>query len=642
MVARAENEHISLEKVWELLRNRFYPLYRARNEVFSVQSVSMLVGRRLSKDIVAVRNVPHFNASAVDGYALTSDETAGASSATPQIVGKNDFQWVNTGLAVDHSFDSVLMVEDSSEDDTGNLIVLKSLSAGENVRPVGEDVTRGQVIGRKGDIITPPFLALCVAAGIMEIEVCALPRTIYIPTGDEIVSQKEWVSTQNHKPGRVAESNSTMLKGYFKEWGLPFHVHDILPDDPELIRKTLKTAVNEYDLVLIGAGSAKGKKDHVASIITEEGSLIFHWLLMKPGRPAMGGVIEGTPVLDLPGFPMSTAVVLWSVVYPLLKLIEKGDFDKTVLAQAVSSFESYNMSLLSSHSSPPGLSEWLRFKAVEFDGQKKIIPLTSGSSTMWSMSETDGFCFLPAKTLECPKGTNVQVWITKHIPWDTRVLFQGSNDTALDRIVSYVRRYGGDIVLRSVGSMGGLAALSRGECHLAAAHLLDPESGTYNEPFIETLSGNECWERIFLYKRIQGIIVAKDNPKSIHSVVDLARPDIHIINRQPGAGTRVLLDFLLKQSNIDPVSISGYENQSVSHYDAANRIVAGVADAAIGIKAASDALGLDFIPITEEPFEIVIPSRYMEHPGIKAFLKALEDSEWKRTVDSLGGYLWPE
>lgn len=641
MVVHAENEHISLEKAWDILRKHFLPLYCPKREIVSLERVNQLIGKKLLRDVVAERNVPHFNASAVDGFAIRSSTSVYASSATPVILEKMDFHWVNTGLAVDHRFDSVLMVEDSSIDaNTGNLIIFKSLSAGENVRPVGEDVTRGQIIGRAGDIINPSFLSLCIASGIHELEIFSLPETIYIPTGDEIVSAQEWISTDFPEDGRVAESNSTLLKGYFHEWGLPLHVHEILPDDPDIIRKAIKMAVAKYDLVLIGAGSAKGQKDHIASIISEEGRLIFHWLLMKPGRPAMGGIVDNIPVIDLPGFPMSTAVVLWSIVYPLLQLITHGVYDKSVLAKAVSSKESCEMALLSSHSSPPGISEWLRFKAVDLHGEKRIIPLASGSSTLWSLSETDGLCLLPAKTLECPKGTKVWVWVTKDIPWNKRVLYQGSNDPALDRIVTYVRKYSGDIVLRSVGSMGGLAALSRNECHLAAAHLLDPVTGVYNESFLRDFCSNEIWERFLIYKRVQGIIVGRGNPKSINTVSDLARSDVRIINRQPGAGTRVLLDMLLQQASISTTSVSGYETQSVSHYDAANRIVAGVADAAIGIKAASDAMGLDFIPLTEEPFEIIIPLKYMDHPGIKAFLDALQDNEWKKNVEDLGGYIW--
>jgi putative molybdopterin biosynthesis protein len=641
MVARAQHEHISLQTAWNLLKKEFAPFCSSSRQVVPISSVTELLGRRLASDVIAERNVPHFNASAVDGYALDSKCTSEATAATPVFLEKDAFRWVNTGLAVDHCFDSVLMVEDSSvNEDEDRLTILKALSAGENIRPVGEDVARGQIIGREGEKINPPFLSLALAAGLHELEIFSFPRAIYIPTGDEIVPQEEWMLRSDQKAGRVPETNSTMIKGYFLEWGFPIQVGAVLPDDPDIIRKEIKKAAGEFDLVLVGAGSAKGRKDHIASIISEEGQLIFHWMLMKPGRPAMGGIIDGTPVLDLPGFPMSTAVVLWSIVYPLLQLFVNGDFDNEVLQKALSAVASEKMELLTFHSSPPGISEWLRFKAVDIDGQKKVIPLTSGSSTMWSMSETDGLALLPSKQLECPKGTSINVWITKHIPWEKRVLYQGSNDPALDRIATYVRRNGGDIILRSVGSMGGLAALSRGECHLAAAHLLDPDSGIYNDSFIESFSAGESWERRVLYRRLQGIIVLKGNPKSITSVSDLSRPDVRLVNRQPGAGTRVLLDMLLKEEGISHTSVSGYENQSVSHYDAANRICAGVADVAIGIKAAADSMGLDFIPITEEPFEIVYPSRYKDHPGIAAFVRSLDDPDWRRSVEQLGGYMW--
>ena len=190
--------------------------------------------------------------------------------------------------------------------------------------------------------------------------------------------------------------------------------------------------------------------------------------------------------------------------------------------------------------------------------------------------------------------------------------------------------------------MGGLAALSRGECHLAAAHLLDENTGGYNDVFIERFSKGQKWRRILVFYRTQGIIVQRGNPLGIKNFHDLCAQDIVFSNRQPGAGTRVLFDHLLREEGVSPDKIKGYSQICTTHMEAANRVYTGLAGATLGIKSAADALGLDFIPITEEPYELVIPEEYMEHPGIRALCDSLEDAEWRGKVDEMGGYRWPD
>ena len=230
----------------------------------------------------------------------------------------------------------------------------------------------------------------------------------------------------------------------------------------------------------------------------------------------------------------------------------------------------------------------------------------------------------------------------RKVDLDRRILFQGSDDPAIQLLVTPIRRRGGDFVSRAVGSMGGLAALSRGECHMAAAHLLDDSNGTYNDSFIERFANGAKWVRILVFYRTQGIIVQKGNPKKINSFEDLCAGDNVFSNRQPGAGTRVLFDHLLKKTGRIPSDIKGYEQQCTTHMEAANRVYTGLADATLGIKSAADALGLDFIALAEEPYELVIPSVYIDHPAVKALIDSLSDREWRETVEAMGGYRWTD
>jgi len=608
--------------------------------------VSNSFGRILSEDIIALRNIPHFNASAVDGYAMRSERTAGATAATPVILSKCcDYEWVNTGMPVKADYDSVLMVEDSCEKD-GELLVTKSLTAGENVRPIGEDVSIGQVAAKKGDVISPSLAALFIALGLSHVPVNRLPRTVYIPTGDEIVSASEWLSYEEAPYGKTAESNSTMIAGYFNNWGFPIDCVDTITDDPEQILDILEKVHDKYDLVLIGAGSAKGEKDYTSRVLKEHGEIFFHWLLMKPARPAMFGKYKNCFVVNLPGFPMSSAVALWSIAYPLLKTLYTGNFDDdSVISEALCSFGEAEIPLLMAHSSPAGKTEWVRLKAVELDENKVVYPLSSGSSTMWAIAEADGVAVLPESLIECKKGDKINVYFTRKIDWKRRILFQGSNDPAFERLGSYVKKYDGELVTRSVGSLGGLAALTRGEAHVASCHLLDGKSGKYNDSYIEKMRGENKWTRILLFWREQGIIVRKGNPLNIKGIEDFVREDVSIINRQPGAGTRVLLDYMIKEKGILPAQIKGYYCQSITHFDAANRVAAGLASATIAIRVAAMGRGsgesdLDFIPITEEPYELIIPEKYLENKGIIALLKAIEDIEWRSITEKMGGYRW--
>ncbi len=638
----SSKEHIALSEARELIKATVSELgYPKAGTLGTVESLGYI----LAEDVLSNRNVPHYVASAVDGYALLASETSRATPATVVRLEKDRFLWVNTGGPLPDWADAVVMVEDTSQSDKGELLLSKALPPGANVRPVGEDVMKGQVLARKGERVEPALMALLLSAGLGRIPVFLRPRCLFIPTGDEIFPMKEWIESDAPNEGRVPESNSSLLRGIFKEWGFELDVHAIVPDSADLIRNALERGTEAYDLVMIGAGTAKGKRDHTAEVVSFLGQIIFRWLRMKPGRPAMLGRIKGALVLGIPGFPMSTAVAVWSLAYPALSAMSgtrQEPLDGSLLARALGARETCECEMMMPHSSPPGVEEWLRLKAAEIDGKRMTWTLSSGASTMWAMHEADGFTLLPSSTVECPKGTPVRVWFTRTVSWEKRAVFQGSDDPAFSRIVTPVRERGGDLAIRAVGSLGGLAALARGEGHMAACHLLDGKTGKYNDSFIKDLAGGEKWVRTLLFYRQQGFLVARGNPKGLSGIDDLVDKKIRIVNRQPGAGTRVLLDWFLEEARIDRSSVSGYSGQAVTHLDAASRVASGVVDAALGIRAAADAFGLDFVPMAWEPFELVVPEKHFLHPGVRAVMEALNDPSWKNEVEKMGGYRWPE
>ena len=629
-------ENLDLLTAWSLIETRVRPLDEL--EQIDLLSFEGYQTRILGVDVLSRRNLPQYPASAVDGFALKASDTANASPRTPARIPEGSYGWVNTGGGVDRAFDSVVMVEDTSMDGSA-LLVAKMTTKGENIRPEGEDVTKGQVIARRGDPLDAFLIPLLIASGYSTASVPRLPRTIFIPTGDEIIPAAEWVRGDGGEWGRVPETNSYMLKKLFQDWGFPLEIHGLVRDDEGLIREAALKSLEVYDLVIIGAGTAKGKRDHSAEVIEKLSDPLFRGVRMKPGRPVIAGVRGNKPLVALPGFPMSALVTCWSIINPLLKRLY-GETSAPAPEEAVGSAETLNTKFLLHHSSQPGVLEWLRIKCGEIDGTIYSWPLPAGASSTFSIADADGFAILAPSTLEVPKGSDIRILLRKKVDLKKRIVYQGSNDPAIERIVSYVRKRGGDLAIRSVGSLGGLSALARGEGHVASCHLLDPEKGVYNDSYIERLDETRSWRRIKLFKRQQGFLVRKGTPAGIHSVKDLAVTGAFFVNRQPGAGTRVLFDHLLKEAGIDPGLINGYDNIAITHYEAAARIPGGSAVATLGVKAAAEAFGTDFIPVTEEDFELVIPERFIDHPGILILLEALSDERWRSEVDSLGGYRW--
>jgi putative molybdopterin biosynthesis protein len=636
-------EHCPLDEALKILLDEFASVPSKKQKM----NARGALGFTLSDDVYSGRNVPHYAASAVDGYAVSSRATAGATPATPVTLEQGEFSWVNTGMPIgDH--DAAVMVEDTSVEpsvsgggEAGRLKIFRGVTQGENVRAVGEDVMNGQLIASRGDAVTCALVSLMLCAGVGEVTVRAKPRTLFIPTGDEIISGDEWLSGERVPAGIVVDSNSLYAKSIFKSWGYSLDVAPVLPDSPDVIEKAVAHAARDYDLVLVSAGSAKGRRDHSADILSGIGRMLFRYVRMKPGRPAMAASVVGTPVIVSPGFPMSCAVTLWSLVYPVLKRLSGETIPADYISEAIGSTETAAASFMIQHSSPQGVAEWLRVKCASVDGKMLCWPLTAGASVLWALAEADGIVTLAEETLECPKGTGVSVRLTKRVDFSSRILFQGSDDPAVGLLVPIMREMGYDFAIRAVGSMGGLAALGRGEAHLAAAHLLDASDGSYNTGYIERFASGRDWRRRLIFHREQGIITSPGNPKGIRGFADLASGGVMFENRQPGAGTRVLLDYMLKDNGLSAADVLGYDRISITHLEAANKVASGVADATLGIASAAAALGLNFIPVAREPYEFVFAEKFFDHPASGALIEAVESGEWREAVVRMGGYELP-
>jgi len=638
-MVKTHKSHVSLEEAWGLMRHAFHEgLFSRKNPVVSQKSLDA-PGSLLAAPVVAKNNIPHYHASAVDGFAIKSMDSLGATPAKPKALAPSKYQWVNTGSPVGSPFNTVVMLEDISYEEDGETILLHNpVHAWEHIRTVGEDTSRGNLLGRKYEKVTPEMACLFLAAGVSSVDVCRPLQITFIPTGEELLSVEDSFSSPV-PAGKVVDTNSLLVEKTLLSWGISVHLLAPIKDEPKEIENAISENLNTSDIILIGAGTAKGKRDHTLEILESLGTVLFQGVRTKPGRPAILGGVENTPVLGLPGFPMSTLVTLWGILYPLITLMNKGAFDAPALFEALFPRGKHEALLLTPHASSRGVLEWLRVRTVSIDGTLYALPLRSGSSSLRSMAEAEGIAVLPEETYELQKNDPLTVWIKKDSAGRSRILYQGSNDPGIDLMQGIITSYGAELLVRASGSLGGLAALKRNEAHLGATHLVDPDSGEYNTPFIVQLGLEEMF-RTVLYWRSQGIIVPSGNPLKIRTVEDLSREEITIVNRQIGTGTRSLLDMLLKKHRIASDKIRGYEHLCSGHVHGAAMIAEGEVHAMIGIKAAADIFSLDFIPLCEEPFEILIPQRHISHPGIQAFFKATEDPQWRKGVEELGGYRW--
>ena len=350
-----------------------------------------------------------------------------------------------------------------------------------------------------------------------------------------------------------------------------------------------------------------------------------------PGKPTILAVVRGKPVIGVPGYPVSAGIAMEEFVLPLLALWQKRvatDREKTTAIPC------------NPLPSRPGMEERLRVKLGRVDGTIVAVPLPRGAGTITSLSRADGIIRIPRDSEGCDAGEPVTVDLLRpQAALDNALLAIGSHDNTLDLLDSLLRKTHPRYRLTSahVGSLGGLMALGRGQCHLAGSHLLDAASGIYNRKAIE----ENLVEPVVLLRlvdREQGILTAPGNPLGISGIEDLARQGLRFVNRQRGSGTRVLLDYRLACLGIAPTRITGYRDEEYTHMNVAAAVLSGRADAGLAVRSAANALGLPFVPVGVEEYDLVIPRRFYEAAPMQALLDVIRSADFKQEVTALGGY----
>ncbi|MDR1083670.1 MAG: molybdopterin biosynthesis protein [Deltaproteobacteria bacterium] len=592
------------------------------------------VGRVLAEPAVAVLSSPAYHGAAMDGVAVRADLTFGASQRRPKTlaVGAEAF-WVNTGSPMPQGTDAVIMVENIVPGPAGEPETVTIEAAAypwQHVRKIGEDIVATESLLSRGTLIGAYELGAMAAAGILEPIVWSKPKVVFLPTGSEIAPLGTLARADLLSGRKLPEFNSLMIKALAEKAGAVCDIWPITPDEPEtMARVMLKAAAGPYDLILINAGSSAGSKDFAPGLIGELGELLVHGLQVMPGKPTAIGRIGSKPVIGLPGYPVSAVVAFELAAQVLLRRWQNlGPPERTKVT----------VRLFQPLASRPGLEERVRVKLGRVGQNLVAVPLPRGAGTVTSLARADGIISIPAQA-EGLSGEAAAELIKPLEAIDGALLIIGSHDPSLDIADSLVRQIKPDCSLTSahVGSLAGLKALAQGLSHLAGSHLLGPD-GVYNK---EAIGGNLKGVPVYqvrLVEREQGLIIEKGNPQNISSLEDLARPDVTFINRQKGSGTRVLLDYELKKLGLDPDRIRGYEQEEYTHLGLAAAVKGARAAAGLGVKAAAVALGLDFIPVGVEEYDLIIRADCYGSPKVQALLSAVRSARFRTRVLELGGY----
>ena len=594
-------------------------------------------GRVTAEPIWALRSSPHYDAAAMDGVAVRSSETVGATETSPlRLRVGEQAAWLDTGDAMPDGFDAVVMIEHVQDLDGIHIEIREPVAPYQHVRQIGEDIAATELVLPGGHLIRPQDLGACASAGVATIEVRKRPSVAIIPTGTELVEPGV-----DAAPGQVVEFNSIMLAAQVCEWGgTPVRV-DPVEDQHELIGEAMLKAAGENDIVVINAGSSAGSEDYTAPAVQSLGELAVHGVAVRPGHPVVLGIVEGRPVLGIPGYPVSALVT--SELF-LKRTIERclgvstTDFPSPRLtaltrgptAEAVVTRKIY---------SPAGEDEFLRVRLGRVDGNLVATPIRRGAGVIMSLVEADGIALIPRFSEGVEAGARIRVELLRslHEIEDT-IVVTGSHDLTLDLLANLLGEAGGvRLASANVGSLGGLVALERGEAHMAGTHLLDPDTGEYNLGFVRRHVSRDVTV-LTLVHRIQGLIVSRGNPHQLASLTDIASRSTTFVNRQRGSGTRLLLDHQLRAAGVSPEAIKGYAREEYTHLAVAAAVAAGRADVGLGIQSAARAFNLDFVPLVRERYDLVTPSDLLATEPVATVMSTIRSRAFKRRVDELGGY----
>jgi putative molybdopterin biosynthesis protein len=595
------------------------------------------LGCALAEDVTAPIDVPPFDRSSVDGFAIRSADLASATEATPVRLMLND-EVISCGVAparpvlsgtatpiatggpVPRGADAVVMVEHTQRSGAREIEVRRATSPGQFVSYAGSDIARDEALLRAGTIIGSREIGMLAACGIVEIALVRRPRVAVISTGDELVQPGEPL-----RPAAIYDTNGAVVTAAINENGGNAVFLGAVPDDEEQLEAAMRKALEKSDMLVLSGGTSKGAGDVSHSIIARLGKpgIIAHGVSLKPGKPLCLAVCDGKPVVVLPGFPTSAMFTFHDTIVPVLRRMAglPPRSDAKVTAKVPIRI-----------ASELGRTEFVMVSLVEGADGLVAYPSGKGSGAITSFAHADGFLRIEALADQLPAGTEAEITLfTPHVRVPDLVIV-GSHCTGLDLVTAPLARAGLAVRSIAVGSLGGLAAAKRGECDFAPIHLFDEKTETYNTPFL-----GAGLELVPGWRRMQGIVFRKGDERfeclSAEAAVRtaLSDPACIMVNRNQGAGTRILIERLLGGARPD-----GYWNQPRSHNAVAAAVAQRRADWGMTIAPVAYAADLGFIPFAEEHYDFALVTARKQRPAVQAFLNALASGEARAALTKAG------
>ncbi len=595
--------------------------------------------RVLAEDIVAEVDVPGFDRSNVDGFAMQASDSFGAMEETPRIVRLNSEVLapgivpdkaivsgfatpIATGGMLPRGADAALMVEYSElvESDSGQIIEIgRPVTPGENVSYAGTDIARGETVLRGGQYLTSREIGVLAALGLAEISVYRRPRIAIFSTGNEIVAPGNPL-----RPGAVYDSNAAIIGAAVEELGgVAVHL-GVIPDDEDALAQALERGL-QSDAVVFSGGTSKGAGDLSYRVVhgLRNPGVIAHGVALKPGKPICLAVTESKPVVILPGFPTSAIFTFHEFLAPVLRAYAGLPLERR---------QSVSATLPMQVNSERGRTEYLLVGLVEGQQGFSAYPMGKGSGSVTTFSGADGFITIDQHTEILDAGSTVSVQLLGHRLDPADLVIIGSHCVGTDLLIGKLMREGIRAKSLYIGSMGGLAAAKREECDIAGVHLMDPATGEYNRPLL-----TNALSLVPGYGRMQGIVYrqgdARFEGKRLDEALRVAQREVDcvMVNRNAGSGTRIIVDKLL--GGLRP---SGYGTQTKSHNAVAAAVSQGRADWGVAIDTVARQYGLGFIPIQEEQYDFIVPTARLKRPAVVAFCALLADEQVRQELRGLG------
>lgn len=601
--------------------------FQPKRKIEWLDSASSL-GKVTAEPVFANYSMPHYHASAMDGIAVCAEATYSAHEQNPiQLKRNEDFIYVDTGNEIPSPFDSVIMIENVEELDENTVEIIEPASPWQHIRPIGEDIVQEEMLFPQGHMIRPVDIGALLASRLLKVPVIKKPVVTVIPTGNELVNADGSVST-----GKLVEFNGAVISNYIHDWGGEPRLHSIVKDEPEKIKSVLLEAAEQSDIVVINAGSSAGSKDYTVHIIEEIGEVYTHGVATRPGKPVIIGKINNTIIVGVPGYPVSAYLALEWFVRPLIcEFLQIAEPKRQTL----------NVKLGRRIVGTMGAEDFIRMNVGFVNGEFIANPLSRAAGVTMSLVRADGLLVIPSTQLGYEQGEYVEIELLKPLEEiKDSIVFIGSHDLTLDILSSQLKKVKRTSKLMSshVGSLAGIMAIKKGEAHVAGIHLLNPETKEYNTAYIKKFLANEDVVLYPFLKRKQGWFLPEGNPLQINTVKDISEKQAQFVNRQKGAGTRILFDLLLREAGLTADEIAGYDREMFSHLSVAAEVKSSRKACGLGIYPAARSMGLDFIPVADEHYDLLMTRAFFESEQGQSIIEVIQSEEFKESVDKIGGY----